>query len=307
MNDTLKFFRKTPPYRVFFTWEIAYECNYRCTYCHAPKPWNPQTRKTRYPGIKKWIEIWEKVYENYGECEMVISGGEPFIYPNFMELMISLSKLHIVEFCTNLFFDMRPIVDDMNPERVRVGTSYHPEFSELEVFIKKINFLKDNGFETWVNFVPWPPFLPQLEDIKNTLQQNGIKIILQPFIGQYEGKQYPQGYTNEEKKLLGIFKDEANIKTVDFKTTNESNKKGKLCRMGQNYAFIHPDGEVERCCKDHSLKLGNIMDGTFKLLEEPMPCQADECNCWRCMLVETEPEWVKYWGRPDKKGELKID
>ena len=79
--------------------------------------------------------------------------------------------------------------------------------------------------------------------------------------------------------------------------TNEANSAG----CGENYAFIHPDGEVERCCKDHSINLGNIIDGTFKLLEKPMSCRADECNCWRCMLVETEPEWVKYWGRPGVK------
>jgi predicted O-methyltransferase YrrM/MoaA/NifB/PqqE/SkfB family radical SAM enzyme len=291
----------TPPFKVFFTWEITYECNYHCTYCHAPKPWNPQTRKTRSPGLRKWIEIWRKIYDDYGECEMVISGGEPFIYPNFMELMSYLSEIHIIEFCTNLFFDVEQIVNKLDPKRVRVGTSFHPEYSELEFFIKKINLLKDRGFETWVNFVPWPPFFPQIADIKNVLQQNGIKIVLQPFIGRCEGRQYPQGYTDKEKKVLGIFNDKANIKAVDFKTTDRSDKRGKLCRMGENYAFIHPDGEVERCCKDHGINLGNIIDGTFKLLTEPAPCRADECNCWRCMLVETEPEWVKYWGRPERK------
>lgn len=291
----------TPPFKVFFTWEITYECNYHCTYCHAPKPWKPETRKTKYPGARKWIEIWERIYEYYGECEIVISGGEPFIYPNSMDLMIGLSKFHIIEFCTNLFFNVEPIANNMDPKSVRIGTSFHPQFSELEFFIKKINYLKDKGFEVWVNFVPWPPFFAQIKNIRNMLQENEIKIVLQPFIGQYEGRQYPQGYTDEEKKLLGIFNDEANIKTVDFKTTDEANKRGKLCRMGQNYAFIHPDGEAERCCKDHTINLGNIIDGTFSLLDKPLACQADECNCWRCMLVEKEPQWAKYWGRMNQR------
>lgn len=292
--------RITPPYKVFFTWEITYECNYRCTYCHAPKPWKQDTRKTLYPGIKKWIDIWQKIYEDYGEGEIVISGGEPFIYPNFMELMIKISELHIIEFCTNLFFNVEPIINNMDAKRVRIGTSFHPEFTEIDVFIDKVNKLKNSSFEVWVNFVPWPPFFNQLEDIKKSFEQNGIKIVLQPFIGDYEGIHYPQGYSNEEKKILGIFKEEVNVKTIDFKTTNESNKKGKLCRMGENYAFIHPDGEVERCCKDHSISLGNIINGTFKFLDKPLECKVEECNCWRCMLVETEPEWIKYWGRNNK-------
>lgn len=297
VNLQSKFTRRTPPYKVFFTWEITYECNYRCTYCHAPKPWKVYTIKPRYPGKEKWIEIWEGIYERYGESEIIISGGEPFVYPDVMEIAMRLSEIHMIEFCTNLYFDATSLIRCMNPKRVRVGTSFHPEFTRLEFFIKKVKLIKDNGFETWVNFVPWPPFLSQLEDIKNVLQENGIKIIIQPFIGQHEGKQYPQGYTDEEKKILGIFNDEANRETVDFKTTERSNKKGRLCRMGENYAFIHPDGETERCCRDHSLKLGNMIDNTFKLLEEPMSCQAEDCNCWRCMLVETEPKWVKYWGR----------
>jgi len=296
-----KYPRTTPPYKVFFTWEITYECNYKCTYCHAPKHWKQGVPETVYPGLDRWIKIWNEIYEKYGECEFVISGGEPFVYPDFIKLATEMSKIHILEFCTNLFVEVEEIIRSMSPKRVRIGTSFHPEFAEIDEFVKKLKFLQNNGFEVWVNIVPWPPMLNDVIKYKGVFESEGIKVILQPFIGEYEGRQYPQGYTEEEKKLLGIFQDEANVKTVEFKTTDESKKKGKLCRMGQNYAFIHPNGDVERCCRDHSLKLGNIVDGTFKLLDKPMFCQAEECNCWRCMLVETEPEWVKYWGRPDKK------
>jgi MoaA/NifB/PqqE/SkfB family radical SAM enzyme len=98
-----KYPRTTPPYKVFFTWEVTYECNYKCSYCHAPKPNNPNTRKTLYPGTEQWLKIWDKIYDDYGETEIVISGGEPFIYPNFVELMIDISKKHIIEFCTKPF------------------------------------------------------------------------------------------------------------------------------------------------------------------------------------------------------------
>ena len=288
--------RKYPPYKVFFSWEITYECNYRCSYCHAPKPYDVNTKKTVYLKPDEWLNIWSEIYDNYGECEMVISGGEPFVYPEFVEIIKNISRLHIVELCTNLSSDIEPIMN-INPKRLRVGTSFHPEFAELKLFINKIKRLQDNGFEVWVNFVPWPPLFKEIKKIKGAFESEGIKVILQPFIGQYEGRQYPRGYTEEEKKYLGIFDDETNTKTLEFKTTSQSNKKGKLCRMGQNYGFIHPDGSVDRCCRDKSIQLGNIISKTFKLLEEPIPCQIDECNCSRAMLVETEPEWVKFWGR----------
>ena len=47
--------------------------------------------------------------------------------------------------------------------------------------------------------------------------------------------------------------------------------------MGENYAFIKPNGDVERCCKDHSVSLGNVIEGTFRLLEEVKDCQIEDC------------------------------
>lgn len=288
--------RKTPPYRVFFTWEITYNCNYRCTYCHAPKPGNPDTRKTTSLDAEKWIRIWGDVYKNYGTCFILISGGEPFAYPSFKDLVAQLHKKHIIELCTNLEWDVEAFVKNMDPKRIKVGTSLHPEFTDLDRFLHRLKLLKDNGFRTHVNFVPWPPLLSKMAEYKERVEGLGVQFILQPFIGEYEKRKYPQGYTEGEREYFKIFKDSCNISTLDFKTTNESDKKGKLCRMGQNYAFIHPDGEADRCCKDHSVTLGNVIDGTFRLLEEPAPCTIKECNCWRCMLVETEPGWVQHWG-----------
>jgi len=69
----------------------------------------------------------------------------------------------------------------------------------------------------------------------------------------------------------------------------------KNCRMGENYAFIKPNGDVERCCKDHSISLGNVVNGTFKLLEAPKECNVEDCYCWRRMKVGEEKQWHIYW------------
>jgi MoaA/NifB/PqqE/SkfB family radical SAM enzyme len=289
--------RSTAPNKVFFTWELTYECNYNCTYCHAPKHSKPGIPPTVFPGLAKWKEVWDRMYENYGECVLAISGGEPFIYPDIIELAEYISQKHIMEFTTNLHFDVKEVVNKFSNKRVRFATSFHPNSADLDDFIKKILLLKEHGFEANVNFVPWPPFLSKYPEYKKAFDSNNVRLIMQPFIGSYENKNYPKAYSKEEKQLLSITDDEGSRKAVEFKTTNESNKKGKLCRMGQNYAFIHPDGSTDRCCKDKTVKLGNVIDGTFKLLDEPKPCCSDECNCWRCMLVEKEPDWIKHWLR----------
>ncbi|MBM3255300.1 MAG: radical SAM protein, partial [Candidatus Omnitrophica bacterium] len=297
-NHKLLFKREDMPYRVFATWNIHYACNYRCAYCHAPKPEHKDARQARYIPRNAWIDIWKRMYDRYGTWEMLISGGEPFAYPAFMELIIELSKIHLVGICTNLEWDVFSFVESVDPQRVRIETSFHPEFSDLSRFIEKLKALKSHGFEPTVNFVPWPPLLEQMKNIKEAIEAAGCQLTLQPFIGQFENRSYPQDYTEEERGHFRIFKDDCNLKTLDFKTTKESNStKGKLCRMGQNYVFIHPDGEVSRCCRDHTFSLGNIIGDSFKLLEEPIACNAENCNCWRCMLVGKEDSWWQNWGR----------
>ena len=299
-NCELRFKRDTPPYRVFATWNIHYACNYKCSYCHAPKPEHKDARRIVYIPSQTWIDIWKRQYDKYGTWEILISGGEPFTYPGFMELIFELSKIHIVGICTNLEWDVDYFVKHVGPQRLRIETSFHPEFANLGNFVEKLHALKRGGFNPTVNFVPWPPLLYRMEKIKETIDAAGCQLTLQPFIGQFENRSYPQGYTEEEKEYFKIFKDDCNLKTLDFKTTKESDStKGKLCRMGQNYVFIHPDGEVSRCCRDHTYSLGNIINGSFNLLEEPVICRAENCNCWRCMLVDKEDTWWRHWGRAE--------
>jgi len=331
-NYPFKFLRKTPPYRVFATWEVQYECNYKCSYCHAPKPGQPNVRNRANLSREEWLKVWTKMYEKYGTWEIIMSGGEPFAYPGFLDIAIALSKIHILEFCTNLFWDVEPFIREVDPARVKVGTSYHPEFADMDTFIKKARALKDAGFNPIINFVPWPPLLDKMLYCKEKMEGAGLQFVLQPYIGMYEGRQYPQGYTKSERDYFKVFKDDCNVKTIKFKigedalndefktrppevkegqdkkevapNNEKKNKvqaagtKNKLCRMGQNYVFIHPDGATSRCCRDHAVSLGNLVDGTLELWDEPRPCLVDECNCWRCMLVERPDEfYLKHWGR----------
>jgi radical SAM superfamily enzyme YgiQ (UPF0313 family)/organic radical activating enzyme len=299
-NYELRFDRNTAPYRVFATWNMHYACNYKCTYCHAPKPEDKDAKKAVYLKSDTWLEIWKKIYQRYGTWEILISGGEPFTYPDFVDLLIGLSKIHLAGVCTNLEWDVVHFVKRASPQRLRIETSFHPEFISLTKFIQKLGVLKKNGFNPTVNFVPWPPLLSKMEEIKEGIEKSGCQLTLQPFIGQFEGRSYPQGYTEKERQYFNIFNDECNLKTLDFKTTKASDStRGRLCRMGQNYCFINPDGSVSRCCRDHSIPLGNITDGSFQLLEEPQECRADNCNCWRCMLVDKEDSWLKNWGRAE--------
>lgn len=285
-----------PPYCVFFSWYLNNECNYRCSYC------KPQDIKTVFAGVDKWFAIWDDIYNKYGSCHIHISGGEPFIYPDFIKLITGLSKKHTLEFSTNLSQDMTPFIDNISPQRARLGGSFHPEFADFDDFLNKILLLKDKGYETWVNYVAYVPHLKNMAKYKKIVEENGIRFSVQPFNGKFEGRDYPQNYTEEEKRIMSFGEtDQVNKETIDWRTDGKkSSIRGSLCRMGQMYARIYPDTEVYRCCGNGALRLGNLLDGTFKLLEYPLPCECDNCPCWKCMLIGKEDYWATYWTNPNR-------
>lgn len=279
-----------PPYRVFFTWYINNECNYKCSYC------TPEKIKTINVKIERWFEIWDEIFYRYGCCQIDISGGEPFLYPSFIKLIRYLSQKHTLQFSTNLSCDIRPFIENINRRRVKLGASLHPEFVDLEKFLEKSILLKENGLNVWVNYVGYPPSLKDMAEYKRRVEEQGLSFNILPFTGEFAGRVYPEGYTEEEKRLLKTFDDTVNKDTIEWRTEKgKNNTKGKLCRMGQMYARIYPDAEVYRCCSSDVLRLGNLVDGTFSLLDGPIPCESDNCRCWKCMLEGKEEYWQTYW------------
>lgn len=300
------------PHRVFLTWDIHYGCNYQCSYCNTPKPWDPPGKwdknrdKIVYPHTDKLLEIWQDIYNKYGSCEIHITGGEPFVYPSFLKLIHFLSTIHTLEIITNLSTDVNEIINNVAPDRVRIGTTFHPDFIDLDEFLGKHLVLRKNGFETWANYVVYPPQMDKMAGFKKEFDKLGISFNLQPYMGNFNGKEYPAGYDAQELAHLKDCYDNndiVNTKTVEWKTGTDYKKtKNKLCRMGQMYAKIYPNGDAYRCCGSVKGAIGNLFNGTFKLLDEALPCDCEPCFCWRCMLVEKEPSWTQHWIVPEKKN-----
>ena len=302
--------RTIPPYHVFFTWAIHHKCNYKCSYCNAPRPGKDDFIEARNLGVDKWLAIWNDIYKRYGSCEIQLTGGEPFTYHGIMDLITRLSKIHTLEFSTNFSWDVEPFIRNIASDRARVGVSFHPEFADFNLFFDKVSKLKKSGFEVWVNYVAYPRLLADMAKYKQEVESLGIRFSILPFTGNFEGRSYPAEYTDQERKQMLIFEeaDIVNKKTIDWKLDKEKNiTKGKFCRMGQMYARINPDANAYRCCGDggaggHNGYLGNLIEGSFRLLDSPSLCECSQCPCWRCMLVGEEQNWAEHWVIPHSKA-----
>ncbi len=317
--------------RVFLTWTIHNSCNYRCSYCFITTGWRDVFMQNTYPGPKKLIAAWDRIYRFYGSCIIKIAGGEPFTYPSFMELVAHLSKRHFLDFSSNLFWDADEFVRRVPRGAARIEPSYHPEFCpDVAEFARKCGVLKERGFMGSVHMVGLPKLIDRLLEAKRLFEEKGLDCVLLPFRGRYpaslEGPEYPGAYTEEERRKLRLAieprkpkagsdddkedaKKREHIRKVNERYSDWYVDKGdrleerpvRMCAMGASYGRIQPTGDVLRCCtnvppeKRKDLVIGNFLDPGFRLLDGAKACDIQPCGCWKPMIPGDEAAWKPLW------------
>ncbi|MHB9154388.1 MAG: radical SAM protein [Endomicrobiales bacterium] len=308
-----KYPRVYPPYRVHWNWDISFKCNFGCSYCEVIK------RETEFKytplDLGKWREVWDRMFELYWCTHVRFSGGEPSLYPGFWDLVALLLEKHTVDVTTNLSSPLKDIMDRVPPGGLSISASFHPQFADMDEFLEKVKRLHFNGYPSTIAYVGYPPHLHRIPEYKKRAEAEHIYFKLIPFIGTYNGRQYPPSYTPEERLLLeGLARDshdqhlnDMNTRWYEWRVKKKDEgpagkiKKDAPCRMGQMYAKIHPDGTVTRCCAGYHGKdsgnMGNIADEDFRLHDEALPCQVSyQCPCFKGMVVGQEEEkWVPLW------------
>lgn len=308
-----KFPRIVPPYRVHWNWDVSYKCNYKCSYCEVMK--RDEEFKYQPLDIGLWTEVFDRIFKLYWSSHFRFSGGEPTIYPRFLDFLGILLEKNTADITTNLSFNFNEFLDKVPPNRgLSISSSFHSEYDDMQTFLEKVKHLHFNGYPSTISFVGYPPFLKKIPEYKKLVEGEGIYFKIIPFSGEYKGQFYPDAYSESEKRLLeGLAQDsedehlnEMNTRwyehLVEKKDVPEKIiKKGKLCSMGHMYAIIHPDLEVTRCCAGYHGRdsgiLGIITDENFKLLNKPEPCRVEyKCPCFKAMLVDDKNNnWVEFW------------
>jgi len=317
------------PYRCIFTWVMSPKCNYKCAYCSVRLFEKVKENTVENKSVGEIVDSWKNIYEKYGSSRIRLTGGEPSIYPNFFTILKELIAYHRLQLGTNLSFDINKFCDVADPDKVRVDASLHCEYIQLEDFVKKIELLKKNKFKLSVSYVAYPDFIKNISLAKKEIENMGIPFFVHPFSGVCKGKVYPLSYTEEEKKQIFKLDMKTNIELESRKKNNDTeekffNKDGtinweginkickikketysnnkkeniyKICKMGQMYAYIYPNGNVYRCCSSFNDNyLGNLFDKTVKLLENSEKCyDINNCKCWRCMVPGEEARWLHTW------------
>jgi len=153
--------------RLFDGWVRIYptlQCNIQCPYCvtyHNPS----EFQGLNYPLIsgKEWIDIINRIGR-----PTIFTGGEPFLHPDFLEILSEIREDIPVKVYTNFTFPANLIIKKVKRPIIFFG-SYHPVSGLPKKIIKTINMLRESGlYEISIHAIAWKK---QEKFIKNSLKQ----------------------------------------------------------------------------------------------------------------------------------------
>ncbi|MDD4909397.1 MAG: radical SAM protein [Candidatus Omnitrophica bacterium] len=267
---------------VRFTWNIHYKCNFRCPYCFFEGKWEEYGKRSVYLPVDGWMRHWNRIHKLYGPPVIIITGGEPFLYPDFIELIKRLSEISAhINISTNASGDLEGFIRHIDPGKVSLSLSFQPEFEHLDHFLKKVLFVRGSGFDGCINFVAYPPYIKDIPAHIERFNSIGQQLKIIPFWGVYEGREYPHSYSEDEKRIVG----------ADEQWLQKVRRKGSICPAGRKAALIFPDGKVARCGQIGERDLiGSFFDDDFTLHDRPLPCDAEYCPCDEGAVMPEEEE-----------------
>lgn len=254
-------------------------CNYNCSYCICKSKDKPNfDEMTDYKLVADSI----KKHFGGGNIISIECSGEPFLYPNFVELCKELGKDQEIWLITNLTESIDKFIEEIDPK------TFGNIYPSLHIYERKICFefsskckrLKDAGFKVYPTQVYEPYLLDDFDRLWDYFRRNDFYLIPQ----RLKNKDYPAAYTPEHRedirKYINICK-ENNIPTeyiTDDFLHNPARQKGLRCYLGSKGIIINNDGTVYDCWYMKE-PLSNIFVDTNTVLKEYHICNNDFCKC----------------------------
>jgi MoaA/NifB/PqqE/SkfB family radical SAM enzyme len=189
-------------YTIEADWHMLDTCNYRCAYCFfGPETLGVKLRTFSDP------KGWSSAFDATGAIWLLhMTGGEPSIYPDFVELCERLTALHFISINSNLTHaSLADFSCRIDPSRVSfINAGLHLEERELRngktAFLRNADALRARDFPLLVSLVATPSALARFDEAIALLAPVGLFPIPKLFRGTEDGKTYPRAYSDTEKR-----------------------------------------------------------------------------------------------------------
>ena len=273
-----------PPDEGVVSWNMNTTCNYRCSYC-TQRFLDDRHRWAR--DVPAFLAAFGALPEISGvPWEVKLSGGEPFLHPGFVDVVKGLAARGLtISVVTNFSRIDRSGGDDNDDvdvfldaagDRLRVlSCSLHLEFADVQRFRARCVRAQRRlppGASLVVTCVATKQNLPQLQELARSFADDGVRFKVQPEKQDREIIAYDDDGL-ALLRLLGGHNGTGHI-AHDYG--------GQPCWAGARYFIVDDVGEAFRCYPARRYRverLGNLLDGSFRLGEAASPCRYRSCNC----------------------------
>ncbi len=302
---------QSPEYELL--WRLNQRCNYRCEYCFRDGV--DDYRSAEHPDCGKYPpEHIAGAFDSTGKRWRIhMTGGEPFLYPGFVELAAALTQNHRISVNTNLSTsNVYTFGEVVPPGRVHsINATVHLEEltrreSGVDGYVDRFLFLQNRGFNIRLMYLTHPSLPDRLVRDVETFRSRGIRnVYLKTFHGRYGDREYPMAFTRNERRL---FKEQgAPRRELDI-FDMETCFLGRRCDAGHIALDMDLAGNLTRCSsvrEDH----GNLLEGRYHFDPAPARCPARICRCtyqgmkFAHRSVVLEAAWRLYaWKRRAEEG-----
>lgn len=263
------------------SWNMNTTCNYRCSYCTQRFL---DDRKRWADDVPAFVDAFAALPRASGvPWEVKLSGGEPFLHPRFRDVVVGFVDAGLFVSVVTNFSLPRAAIDefiDAAGARLRVlSCSLHLEFADVDAFVAKaaaaqqrLSSSSSSSASLVVTCVATRANLPRLEALARRFADVGVRFKVQP---EKQDREIV-AYDDDGKALLyrlGGHNGTGHI-AHDYG--------GQPCWAGARYFIVDDAGEAYRCYPARRYRverLGNVVDGSFRLRDAVAPCRYRSCNC----------------------------
>lgn len=263
-------------------------CNYTCAYCIGQH----QHQDVILHDLNKLEQIYTDIKPfilTVFECKT----GEPTLHPQIKDILRLCRAYGTISMPTNNSIKPSSWLDKAYASGLLLNITLHPSAeSDLKAFIDRLKAMQDFGV-TRINlgYIARPDRMEQLKALQDNFELAGFKLRGVPFSGDWNGIKYPNGYTVEDKVLLGI--NESTYWLTRLSMVMERNFKGIPCLAGKTLFCVSPETKLTRCLYDQA--------EISSPYTQPQPCRVDFCGCY-LLLEALNNQTTQYWNHVRRIG-----
>jgi MoaA/NifB/PqqE/SkfB family radical SAM enzyme len=237
-----------------------------------------------------------------------------------------LTSRHYISINSNLSSPrVRDFAAEIDPSRVSyvhcgVHTAERDRRKGWRNLETNVISLLERGFPVFASLVMTPPAFAEYPRAARALAALGVPLIPKAVRGSYQGRWYPQAYTEAERSEFRGFSEEA--ERVTRTSTWQPDRQratvnplldqyyldgipdftGISCSAGRRSVSIGYDGRIFRC--GTKTVLGSIFERRIKLFAEDRPCDDEYCPYWCLRYSAFEKQAAVNYPRREAPGRL---